>query len=90
MDEPLAALDATLKAKILAYLERVVAEWKVPTLFVTHSQGEVRRLAEWVIVIKDGQVVTSGTPDDVLSRPEALGWKTFTVNFPTGSARCSK
>lgn len=75
MDEPLAALDATLKAKILAYLERVVVEWQVPTLFVTHSQAEVRRLAEWVIVVKDGQVVTSGTPDDALSRPEALGWK---------------
>ncbi len=43
MDEPLASLDAPLKSRILAYLERVVAQWDIPTLFVTHSQVEVRR-----------------------------------------------
>ncbi len=75
MDEPLASLDAPLKARILAYLERVVAEWQIPTLFVTHAQAEVRRLAEWVIVMEEGRVVAAGTPDDALSRPEPLAWK---------------
>jgi len=75
MDEPLASLDASLKARILAYLERVVAEWNVPTLFVTHSQAEVRRLAHWVVVVRQGRVVAAGTPDDALSRPEPLGWR---------------
>ena len=45
MDEPLASLDAPLSTRILAYLERVVAQWDIPTLFVTHSQVEVRRAA---------------------------------------------
>lgn len=75
MDEPLASLDAPLKARILAYLERVVAEWKIPTLFVTHAQAEVRRLANWVVVIENGRVVASGTPEEALSQPEPLGWK---------------
>lgn len=75
MDEPLAALDAALKARILAYLERVVAEWKIPTLFVTHSQAEVRRLADWVVVVQEGRVVASGTPQEALSRPEPMAWK---------------
>ncbi len=65
MDEPLASLDAPLKARILAYLERVVAEWDVPTLFVTHGQAEVRRAADWVVVVDRGRLVGSGTPDEV-------------------------
>jgi molybdate transport system ATP-binding protein len=75
MDEPLASLDAALKARVLAYLDRVVAEWRIPTLFVTHAQAEVRRLADWVVVIEQGRLVTCGTPDDALSQPEPLGWQ---------------
>ena len=75
MDEPLASLDSALKARILAYLERVVAEWGIPTLFVTHSQAEVRRLADWVVILQQGHVVGDGTPEEALSRPEPLGWK---------------
>lgn len=74
MDEPLASLDGSLKLKVLAYLERVVAEWDVPTLFVTHSQAEVRRAAGWVVVINQGRLVTVGPPEQALSDPEPLGW----------------
>jgi molybdate transport system ATP-binding protein len=66
MDEPLAALDAGLKGRILTYLERVVAEWTVPTIYVSHSATEVRRLADRVIVLDQGRVVQSGSMDEVL------------------------
>jgi len=75
MDEPLASLDERLKMRILVYLERVVRELNVPTLFVTHGQGEVRRLAGWVVVLEKGRVVASGTPEIALSQPAPLGWK---------------
>ncbi len=78
MDEPLASLDARLKARVLAYLQRVVAEWEIPTLFVSHSQSDVRQVADWVVVLEKGHVVTSATPDVALSRPEPLGWKNAT------------
>jgi molybdate transport system ATP-binding protein len=74
MDEPLASLDAPLKRRILAYLERVVAEWDIPTLFVTHSQAEVRRAAQWVVVLEKGRVIGTGVPEDALGQPEPLGW----------------
>ncbi len=74
MDEPLASLDAPLRNRILVYLERIVAEWDIPTLFVTHSQAEVRRAAEGVIVLAAGRVVAAGSPDDALGQPEPLGW----------------
>jgi molybdate transport system ATP-binding protein len=78
MDEPLASLDAPLMTRILAYLERVVVEWDVPTLFITHSQVEVRRAAQWVVVLETGHVIGTGTPDDALGRPEPLGWTNST------------
>lgn len=75
LDEPWAALDETLRDRILSYTERVVHEWNIPILFVSHDQGAVRRLAEWVIVLAQGRVVAAGKPSDVLSRPELLGSK---------------
>lgn len=75
MDEPLASLDAALKERILAYLERVVNEWKIPTVFVSHAQAEVRRLADWVVVMEKGRAVAAGPPDEALTQPEPLGWK---------------
>ncbi len=66
MDEPLAALDEGLKERILTYLERVVAEWHVPTIYVSHNAAEVRRLAEQVIVLDQGRVSQCGSPVEVL------------------------
>jgi len=66
LDEPLAALDEGLKDRILTYLERVVAEWHVPTIYVSHSAAEVRRLADRVIVLDQGRVSQCGSTQDVL------------------------
>jgi molybdate transport system ATP-binding protein len=74
MDEPLASLDAVLKARVLAYLERVVSEWGIPALFVTHAQAEVRRAADCVVLIDNGRLLATGPPGDVLTRPEPLSW----------------
>ncbi len=78
MDEPLASLDDPLKGRVLGYLERAVAEWQVPVLYVTHSQAEVRRAAGWVIVVQDGRLVGAGSPDDALVQPVPLAWTNST------------
>jgi molybdate transport system ATP-binding protein len=68
MDEPLAALDEALKDRILTYLERVVAEWHIPTIYVSHVGSEVQRLAQWVVVLDQGRVKLSGPPEEVFGR----------------------
>jgi molybdate transport system ATP-binding protein len=73
MDEPLAALDAELKDRILTYLERVVEEWHVPTIYVSHSLAEVRRLADRVIVLEQGRVGISGPADELLRENRPAG-----------------
>ncbi len=75
MDEPLAALDETIKTRILNYLERIVHEFQIPTLFVSHSQSEVRRFSQWVVVVEAGSVVAQGEPGATLDQPKTLGWK---------------
>jgi molybdate transport system ATP-binding protein len=72
LDEPLTAIDQPLKERIIVHLERVLDEWRIPTLFVSHGAAEVRRLAEWVIILDQGQVMRSGPPGDVLVEEEPL------------------
>ncbi len=78
MDEPLVSLDAPLRDRVLSYLQRAVAEWNIPTLFVTHAQAEVRRAAQWVVLLEKGQLVGAGPPEDALSQPEPLAWTNST------------
>ena len=74
MDEPLAALDEALKLRVLTYLERVVSEWNISTLFVSHGQAEVRRFAQQVVVMESGKVVAEGRPEEALVQPTPLAW----------------
>lgn len=78
MDEPLASLDAPLRDRVLSYLERAVTEWNTPTLFVTHAQAEVRRAAQWVVLVERGRLVGTGTPVDALGQPKPLAWTNST------------
>jgi molybdate transport system ATP-binding protein len=72
MDEPLTALDDSLKGRILDYLQRAIAEWRIPVLLVTHSQSEVRQLADWVVALDQGRLVSTGSPEEVFGQPELL------------------
>jgi molybdate transport system ATP-binding protein len=60
MDEPLAGLDRASKAEILPYLQRLRAELALPVLYVSHDLDEVARLADHVVVLREGRVVESG------------------------------
>jgi molybdate transport system ATP-binding protein len=71
LDEPLAALDAELKARILPYLMRVRDEAKVPMLYVTHHAGEALVLADEAMVVNAGRIEAKGPAREVLT-PKAL------------------
>jgi molybdate transport system ATP-binding protein len=58
LDEPLTALDEGLKGRILEYVEQVLREWSIPTLYVTHDAGELARMAGQVVRLEGGRVVT--------------------------------
>ena len=75
LDEPLAALDASRKAEILPYLDRLVRETKVPMLYVSHSLDEVARLADRMVVIDQGRVIAEGSVFEVTQRLDLIAGK---------------
>jgi molybdate transport system ATP-binding protein len=63
LDEPLVSLDAALKDRVLDYVEQVLKEWSIPTLYVTHDMRDVKRLAQQVVFLERGQVAEGGGND---------------------------
>jgi molybdate transport system ATP-binding protein len=66
LDEPLAAVDVPLRRRILPYLLRVRDELRVPIIYVSHDRDEVQALADEVLLIEAGRVVSVGPPQEVL------------------------
>ena len=69
LDEPLAALDAVTKSKIVDDLRAWNQEHHVPIVYVTHSREEVFALGDRVIVLENGRVIAQGTPHQVMTAP---------------------
>jgi molybdate transport system ATP-binding protein len=63
MDEPLSSLDAASKAEILPYLDRLHRELSIPTLYVSHDAGEIARLADHVLYMRDGKIAAAPASD---------------------------
>jgi molybdate transport system ATP-binding protein len=73
MDEPLSALDDSLKQDILPYLEALCHRVKIPILYISHSIDEVIRLADHLVILENGKVIEQGATQAVLGQsPTAL------------------
>jgi molybdate transport system ATP-binding protein len=70
LDEPLTALDASTKAKIVSDLRSWNAAHHIPILYVTHSREEVFALGETVIALDSGRILAQGPPHEVLNAPQ--------------------
>ena len=70
LDEPLSALDHAIQSRIMDDLRHVNDTRRIPMIYVTHSHREVYTLGERVVAIDNGGVIASGTPHEVLDRPE--------------------
>jgi len=71
MDEPLSALDRMAKDEILPYFEALHSNLKIPILLVTHDISEVERLADHLVLLREGRLVASGPLNEVLSAPDS-------------------
>lgn len=69
MDEPLSALDRMARDEILPYFEALHASLRIPILLVTHDIAEVERLADHLVLLREGRLVAAGPLNEVLAAP---------------------
>ena len=69
-DEPTTALDVTIQAQILELLADLKRQEGMAMLFITHDLGVVRRIADRVCVMKDGEIVEQGDAESLFRAPK--------------------
>ena len=69
LDEPLSALDANLREAMQVELKHLHTKVGLTFVMVTHDQTEALTFADQVVVMKDGEVVQSGTPVELFEKP---------------------
>jgi ABC-type Fe3+/spermidine/putrescine transport system ATPase subunit len=72
-DEPLGALDRSLKETLIAELRRILHETAVPAIYVTHDQEEAFGIADRILLLHEGRILQDGKPAQVYAHP-ASAW----------------
>ena len=69
-DEPVSALDVTIRAQILALLLTLTQKHRLTMLFISHDMSVVRYLCDRVVVMQKGRLVEEGTTEELFSAPK--------------------
>ena len=83
MDEPLSNLDAKLRVVMRTELKAIHQRTGATSIFVTHDQSEAMSMADRIVIMKDGEIVQVGTPDDVYFRSADMFVAGFIGTPPT-------
>jgi sn-glycerol 3-phosphate transport system ATP-binding protein len=77
MDEPLSNLDAKLRASVRKDIKKLQVDLGITVVYVTHDQTEAMSMADMVVLMKDGHIQQTGTPEDLYYKPA----NTFVAEF---------
>lgn len=69
-DEPVSALDVSVRAQVLALLDRMAADYGLTLLFVSHDLAVVRELCTHVAVVNHGRIVEYGLTENIWQNPQ--------------------
>ena len=74
LDEPFSALDPLIRREMQTELMRLQGVLKKTIVFITHDFDEAIRLADRIAIMKDGEIIQIGTPEDSSSIPRRTMW----------------
>ena len=77
MDEPLGALDKKLRSSLQLEIKHLQQRLNVTVIYVTHDQEEALTMSDQIVVMRDGRIEQSGTPEQVYEEPQTV----FVANF---------
>ena len=69
LDEPLGALDLKLRKEMQIELKRIQQALEITFIYVTHDQEEALTMSDRVVVMRDGNILQIGTPQDIYNEP---------------------
>ncbi|MBR5970026.1 MAG: ABC transporter ATP-binding protein [Lachnospiraceae bacterium] len=69
MDEPLSNLDAKLRVQMRSAIKKLQRQLGITTIYVTHDQEEALAISDRIAVMRDGEIMQVGTPDEIYARP---------------------
>jgi len=92
LDEPLGALDRDLRERLAAELRTILKKIDQTAIYVTHDQEEAFTLADRVIIMNTGQIIQSGTAQEIYQHPKSLFVARFLglTNLLPGTANPTK
>ncbi len=77
LDEPLSALDTEIRIKLQNHIKKLHKQFNLTTLMVTHDQGEILRMADRLVEIEAGKMISDGIPKEVLGNKSLSGKFSF-------------
>lgn len=72
LDEPLSALDVQIRDQVRLELRRLLSDFAIPVILVTHDRIEALTFADQMIIMDQGRILQSGTPDLIYRRPNSV------------------
>ncbi|HPR34964.1 MAG TPA: ABC transporter ATP-binding protein [Anaerolineaceae bacterium] len=69
LDEPLGALDHTLRTQLIQELRAILHQSQIPVIYVTHDREEAFGLADRLVILHEGVILQQGTPQELFEQP---------------------
>lgn len=70
-DEPLGALDRSLKEDLLNEIRSILHKTKIPAIYVTHDQEEAFTIADRILVLHEGTIIRDAAPHEIWREPKS-------------------
>jgi ABC-type Fe3+/spermidine/putrescine transport system ATPase subunit len=81
LDEPLSNLDARLRTDMRDEIRRIQKELDITTVYVTHDQEEAMSIADRIVVMNNGNIEQTGTPEEIYEQPATVFVASFIGNI---------